>query len=86
MDPIRFILICLAAWMNRNQQLVIEYHVLFVIRLATREVRIVGSIPKPNDHWMKQIDRNLTDCLDGFLNGYKYLIHDRAPKPAWRHA
>ena len=25
MDPIRFILICLAGWMNRNQQDVIEY-------------------------------------------------------------
>ena len=25
MDPMRFLLICLAGWMNRNQQLVIEY-------------------------------------------------------------
>jgi putative transposase len=27
---------------------------------------------------MKQIARNLTDCLDGFLLGYHYLIHDRS--------
>ena len=26
---------------------------------------------------MKQIARKLTDCLDGFLKGYRYLIHDR---------
>ena len=27
---------------------------------------------------MKQIGRNLTDCLDGFLIGYHYLIHVRS--------
>ena len=57
----------------------VRYHVLFVIRLATREVRIAGIIPEPNDAWMKQIARNLTDEIDGFLKGYRYLIHDRAP-------
>jgi putative transposase len=55
----------------------IRYHVLFVIRLATREVKIVGIVPEPNDEWMKRIARNLTDCIDGFLEDYKYLIHDR---------
>ena len=28
---------------------------------------------------MKQIARNLTDCDEGFLNGTRYLIHDRDP-------
>jgi transposase InsO family protein len=28
---------------------------------------------------MKQIARNLTDPIDGFLIGTKYLIHDRDP-------
>ena len=28
---------------------------------------------------MKQIARNLTDAEDGFLNGARYLIHDRDP-------
>ena len=28
---------------------------------------------------MKQIARNLTDAEDGFLNGVRYLIHDRDP-------
>ena len=27
---------------------------------------------------MKQMARNLTDCLEGFLSGYRYLIHDRS--------
>jgi len=56
-----------------------RYHVLFVIRLAIREVRIAGIIPEPQEAWMKQIARNLTDGLDGFLTGRRYLIHDRAP-------
>ncbi len=55
----------------------VRYHVLFVIKLANREVHIAGFIPEPNGKWMEQIARNLTDCVDGFLSGYGYLIHDR---------
>ena len=47
----------------------VRYHVLFVIRLATREVQIAGIIPEPHGGWMKQMARNLTDGLDGFLTG-----------------
>ena len=56
----------------------IRYHVLFVIRLATRKVKIIGIIPEPYNEWMKQMARGLTDCDSGFLVGYRYLIHDRA--------
>jgi hypothetical protein len=56
----------------------VRYHVFFVIRLATREVYIAGVILEPHGRWMKQMARNLTDGLDGFLNGCRYLIHDRA--------
>ena len=56
----------------------IRYHVFFVIRLASREVHIAGIIPEPTGPWMKQMARNLTDGLDGFLGGCRYLIHDRA--------
>jgi hypothetical protein len=28
---------------------------------------------------MKQIARDLTDADDGFLNGARYVIHDRDP-------
>jgi transposase InsO family protein len=56
----------------------VRYHVLFVIRLATREVQIAGILPEPQGRWMKQVARNLTDGLDGFLAGCRYLIHDRS--------
>jgi putative transposase len=41
-------------------------------------VSIVGIVPDPDGEWMKQVARNLTDCVDGFLSGYRYLIHDRS--------
>jgi hypothetical protein len=56
----------------------VRYHVLFVIRLSSRKVHIAGIVPEPDGRWMKQIARNLTDCVDGFLCGCRYLIHDRA--------
>jgi hypothetical protein len=39
---------------------------------------ITGIIPEPDGPWMKQVARNLTDGIDGFLSGCRYLIHDRA--------
>lgn len=56
----------------------IRYHVLFVIRLATREVHLAGIIAEPHEQWMKQVARNLTDGLEGFLRDCGYLIHDRS--------
>jgi putative transposase len=56
----------------------VRYHVLFVMRLATRQVQIAGIIPEPHERWMKQVARNLTDGLDGFLLGCRYLLHDRS--------
>ena len=56
----------------------VRYQVFFVIRLATREVQIAGIVPEPHGEWMKQVARNLTGGLDGFLAGCRYLIHDRS--------
>ncbi len=56
----------------------IRYHVLFVIRLSTRKVHIAGIVPEPDGLWMRQVGRNLTDCVDGFLSECRYLIHDRS--------
>ena len=56
----------------------VRYHVFFVIQLASRKVHIAGIIPEPHGSWMKQMARNLTDGLDGFLMGHRYLLHDRA--------
>ena len=57
----------------------VRYHVLFGIRLSTRAVHVAGIVPEPDGLWMKQVGRNLTDDVDGFLSGCRYLIHDRAP-------
>ena len=57
----------------------IRYFVLFVIDLKTRRVEIAGIVHQPYDDWMKQIARNLTDAMDGFLRDARFLIHDRDP-------
>ncbi len=57
----------------------VRYFVLFIIELETRRVEIAGIVQQPDGEWMKQIARNLTDAEEGFLNGARYLIHDRDP-------
>ena len=57
----------------------VRYFVFFVIRLKTRMVEIAGITCQPNDTWMKQTARKLTDAQDGFLRGVRYLILDRDP-------
>ena len=47
--------------------------------LRTRRVEIGGIASSANGLWMTQIARNLTDAVDGFLAGKRYLIHDRDP-------
>ena len=39
-----------------------------------------GVTPHPTETWMKQIARNLTMDEWGFLEGRRYLIHDRDTK------
>jgi putative transposase len=58
---------------------VIRYSVLFVLEVKTRHVHIAGIVRQPHGDWMKQVARNLTDSVDGFLRGMRYLIHDRDP-------
>jgi putative transposase len=50
-----------------------------VIDLQTRRVQIGGVVRQPYGAWMTQVARNLTDSVDGFLLGKRYLLHDRAP-------
>jgi len=57
----------------------VRYYVFFVIDIATRRVHIAGITSQPNETWMKQIGRNLTDCVYGFLKQTRYLILDRDP-------
>ncbi|MFC1707114.1 integrase core domain-containing protein [Planctomycetota bacterium] len=57
----------------------VRYSVFFVMELSTRRVEIAGITSDPCEAWMKQIARNLTDQIDGFLLGKRYLILDRDP-------
>jgi transposase InsO family protein len=57
----------------------VRYWVFFVMELSTRKVEIAGITCQPCDAWMRQTARNLTDELDGFLIGKRYIIMDRDP-------
>jgi transposase len=58
----------------------VTYYVLFFIHLESRKVEVAGLTPHPNERWMKQIARNVTMDEWGFLEGCRYLIHDRDTK------
>jgi hypothetical protein len=47
----------------------VTYYVLFFIHLA-------GVTPHPDQHWMRQIARNVTMADWGVLSPGQYLIHD----------
>lgn len=64
------------AWTRRGLQ---RFVVLFFIDISTRKVEIAGIAPTPNQLWMAQVGRNLTDGVDGILKDKRYLIHDRDP-------
>ncbi|MGA3029036.1 MAG: hypothetical protein ABSF98_30220 [Bryobacteraceae bacterium] len=63
-------------WTRKGLQ---RFMVLFFIELSTRKVKVAGIASVANGLWMSQIGRNLTDAVDGILNGKRYLIHDRDP-------
>jgi len=58
----------------------VTFYVFFVIELETRKIEIGGITPGPNETWMMQIGRYLTDPIDGFLAEKRYLILDRDSK------
>jgi putative transposase len=58
----------------------VTFHLLFVIELKTRRVHFASCTPNPNEAWMTQVARNLTDSIDGFLLGKRYVLMDRDGK------
>ncbi len=58
----------------------VTFYILFVIELSTRRVHLAGITPNPDESFMKQVARNLTDSVDGFLIGNRFLIIDRDSK------
>jgi len=58
----------------------VTFYVLVVMELSSRRVHFAGTTPSPNEAWIMQIGRNLTDPFDGFLCGKRFLIMDRDTK------
>ncbi len=55
----------------------VTYYVLVVMELNTRRVHLAGITPHPNEAFMMQCARQLTDPFDGFLLDKRSLMHDR---------
>jgi putative transposase len=55
-------------------------YLLFFMELATRRVHFAGSTANPDESWMLQVARNVSDVEDGFLREKKYLLMDRDTK------
>jgi transposase InsO family protein len=64
-------------WTKRG---LVTCYVLFVMELATRRVKLAGLTANPDEAWLLQVARNVTDAEQGFLRGKKYLLMDRDAK------
>jgi putative transposase len=58
----------------------VTYYTVFVIDLASRRVRVVGSTPFPNGLFMSQVCHALTAADEGALAGHRVLICDQDAK------
>ena len=55
-------------------------YVLFVIELRGRRVHFARMTLGPDDAWIRQVGRNLTDAVDGFLINKRFCLMDRDAK------
>ena len=58
----------------------VNYYLLFFMELATRRVHLAGMTMHPDEEWLLQVARNVTDAEVGFLRGKRYLLMDRDGK------
>jgi hypothetical protein len=58
----------------------VTHYLLFLISLADRVVTIAGITTRPDEAWMLQMARNLTDAQSGALRAKRFLILDRDSK------
>ena len=58
----------------------VTYYVLFFIEVTNRRVSLGGITRHPDSCWMEQVARNATMQDTGYLNGCRYLLHDRDKK------
>ena len=63
-------------WTKRG---LVTHYVLLAVQHATRRVEIAGVTTHPNGSFMAQVARNLTDQVDGFLRGQRFIVIDNAP-------
>src|ERR1700687_6140818 len=58
----------------------VTHYLVFVISLADRVANIAGITTRPDESWMLQIGRNVTDAHSGALHAKRYMIIDRDTK------
>ena len=58
----------------------VTYYVLFFMEVGSRRVSLGGITRHPDSCWMEQVARNATMQDTGYLNGCRYLLHDRDQK------
>jgi putative transposase len=58
----------------------VTYYLLLFMELATRRVYFAGFTDQPDEGWLLQVARNVTDAEGGFLRGKRYLLMDRDGK------
>ena len=58
----------------------VTHYLLFIISLADRAVSVAGITTRPDESWMLQIARNITEKQSGALHAKRYVIIDRDAK------
>ncbi|MBV9036904.1 MAG: transposase [Acidobacteriaceae bacterium] len=58
----------------------VTHYVLFFIQVDSRRVSLGGITRHPDSVWMEPVARNATMQDFGYLNGCRYLLHDRDQK------
>ena len=64
-------------WTGRG---LVTYYTVFVIELHSRRVRIGGATRYPDEAFVLQAVRAMTDAVDGVIGPGRLLICDRDPK------
>ncbi len=57
-----------------------RHYTLFFIEHGSRAIYLTAPTPNPDGRFMANVARSLTDCVDGFLLGKRFLILDRDTK------
>ena len=58
----------------------VTYYTVLVIELHSRQVRVCGATRYPDEAFVLQAMRELTDAVDGVIGPGRVLICDRDPK------